>query len=82
MVAFSAAATAHNAGEPEMSGVTDSAKRPNAKMLLRSGSEQQVPPLGTTREVPEGKDEPEAAGGALAAKLCDGAEEDREGNPA
>ena len=80
MVAFSAAATAHNAGEPEMSGVTDSAKRPNAKMMLRSGSEQQVPPLGTTREVPEGKDEPEAAGDVLAAETLAGSEEDKAGS--
>ena len=82
MVYFSAAATAHDAGEPEMSGVTVSAKRLKAKVLLRSGSEQQVPLRGTIRRVPEGKDEPEAAGEASTAKHCDGAGEDREGNTA
>lgn len=62
--------------------MTVSAKRPKAKMLLRSGSEQQVPLLGTIRRVPEGKDEPEAVEEASATKHHDGAGEDNEGNTA
>ena len=76
MVAIPAAAVAHNAGEPEKSKVTTTAKTQKCKVLLRSGSEQQVPLLGITRRVPEGREEPEAAGEALVAVDLAGSEEE------
>ena len=79
MAAFSAAAAAHNAGEPEKSERTNSAKRQNAKNCSAAVLSSRCQLLGITRRVPEGREEPEAAGEALVAEALAGLGEDNAG---
>ena len=76
MVAFSAAAVVHNAGEPEKTKVTTTAKSENGGKL-RNSSVKRVPShLGTTRRVPGHWGSSEVEGGALAAVKLAGAEDE------
>ena len=73
------AVMAQNGGEPEKSGRTNSAKRQNAKCCSAAVLSSRCHLLGITRSVPEVREEPEAAGEALAAEELAGREEESEG---
>ena len=68
-----------NGGEPEKSGMTNSAKKQNAKCCSAAVLSSKCHLLGITRSVPEGREEPEAAGEALAAEDLAGLGEDSAG---
>ena len=82
MVAFSAAAAAHNAGEPEKSEMTNSAKRQNAKNCSAAVLSSRCQLLGVTRRVPWHRRGPEEDGAAPVTKHSTGDGDDNAGKEA